>query len=153
MKTYTNGKNALMNGLCTFVTMVLLDLHKEVKYRTSRSGGAGGQNVNKVSSKVELIFDVEKSLQFTEEQKDIIFLKLANRIDNERLLHLQCDETRSQFKNKEIVFERFLNLIKAALKPIKKRKPSKPSKSSIIKRLDSKKKLSDKKDSRRFKTD
>ncbi|OFZ01325.1 MAG: hypothetical protein A3K10_02730 [Bacteroidetes bacterium RIFCSPLOWO2_12_FULL_31_6] len=133
--------------------MVLLDLHKEVKYRTSRSGGAGGQNVNKVSSKVELIFDVEKSLQFTEEQKDIIFLKLANRIDNERLLHLQCDETRSQFKNKEIVFERFLNLIKAALKPIKKRKPSKPSKSSIIKRLDSKKKLSDKKDSRRFKTD
>lgn len=128
-------------------------LYQEVTFKTSRSGGAGGQNVNKVSSKVELIFDVDSSVQFTDEQKEIIFLKLANRIDNEGLLHLQCDETRSQLKNKEMVFERFLNLIKLALIPIKKRKPSKPSKSSIKKRLDSKKKLSDKKDSRRFKTD
>ena len=128
-------------------------LYQEVTFKTSRSGGAGGQNVNKVSSKVELIFDVNQSAQFTGEQKEIIFLKLANRIDNEGLLHLQCDETRSQLKNKEIVFERFLNLIKLALIPVKKRKPSKPSKSSIKKRLDSKKKLSDKKDSRRFKTD
>ncbi len=153
MKTYTNGKNALMNGLCTFVTMILLDLHKEVKYRTSRSGGAGGQNVNKVSTKVELLFDVMKSKILTERKKTIISEKLSNRISQDGILAVQCDETRSQFKNKEIVFERFLNLIKAALKPIKKRKPSKPSKSSIIKRLDSKKKLSDKKDSRRFKTD
>lgn len=128
-------------------------LYQEVTFKTSRSGGAGGQNVNKVSSKVELIFDVDNSAQFTEEQKEIIFLKLANRIDNEGLLHLQCDETRSQLKNKEMVFERFLNLIKLALIPVKKRKPSKPSKGSIKKRLDSKKKLSDKKDSRRFKTD
>jgi ribosome-associated protein len=128
-------------------------LYTELTFKTSRSGGAGGQNVNKVSSKVELIFDVDNSAQFTEEQKEIIFLKLANRIDNEGLLHLQCDETRSQLKNKEMVFERFLNLIKLALIPVKKRKPSKPSKSSIKKRLDSKKKLSDKKDSRRFKTD
>ena len=128
-------------------------LYQEVTFKTSRSGGAGGQNVNKVSSKVELIFDVDSSVQFTDEQKEIIFLKLANRIDNEGLLHLQCDETRSQLKNKEMVFERFLNLIKLALIPVKKRKPSKPSKGSIKKRLDSKKKLSDKKDSRRFKTD
>lgn len=128
-------------------------LYQEVTFKTSRSGGAGGQNVNKVSSKVELIFDVDNSAQFTEEQKEIIFLKLANRIDNEGLLHLQCDETRSQLKNKEMVFERFLNLIKLALIPVKKRKPSRPSKGSIKKRLDSKKKLSDKKDSRRFKTD
>lgn len=128
-------------------------LYTELTFKTSRSGGAGGQNVNKVSSKVELIFDVDSSVQFTDEQKEIIFLKLANRIDNEGLLHLQCDETRSQLKNKEMVFERFLNLIKLALIPVKKRKPSKPSKSSIKKRLDAKKKLSDKKDSRRFKTD
>ena len=128
-------------------------LYTELTFKTSRSGGAGGQNVNKVSSKVELIFDVNQSAQFTDEQKEIIFLKLANRIDNEGLLHLQCDETRSQLKNKEMVFERFLNLIKLALIPVKKRKPSKPSKGSIKKRLDSKKKLSDKKDSRRFKTD
>ena len=128
-------------------------LYTELTFKTSRSGGAGGQHVNKVSSKVELIFDVDGSAQFTDEQKEIIFLKLANRIDNEGLLHLQCDETRSQLKNKEMVFERFLNLIKLALAPIKKRKPSKPSKASVRKRLDSKKKLSDKKDSRRFKTD
>lgn len=128
-------------------------LYQEVTFKTSRSGGAGGQHVNKVSSKVELIFDVDKSVQFTDEQKVVIQKKLANRIDNDGLLHLQCDETRSQLKNKEIVFERLLDLISIALKPVKKRKPSKPSKSSIKKRLDSKKKLSDKKDSRRFKLD
>lgn len=128
-------------------------LYQEITFKTSRSGGAGGQHVNKVSSKVELIFDVENSSQFTNEQKIAIQNKLSNRIDNEGLLHLQCDETRSQLKNKEIVFERLLDLISTALKPVKKRKPSKPSKSSIKKRLDSKKKLSDKKDSRRFKTD
>lgn len=133
--------------------MNLQPLYTELIFKTSRSGGAGGQNVNKVSSKVELIFDVAKSTQFTVEQKETIFIKLANRIDNEGLLHLQCDETRSQLKNKEIVFERLLDLISIALKPVKKRKPSKPSKSSIRKRLESKKKLSDKKDSRRFKTD
>lgn len=128
-------------------------LYTELTFKTSRSGGAGGQNVNKVSSKVELVFDVTKSVQFTDEQKETIFVKLANRIDNEGLLHLQCDETRSQLKNKEIVVERLINLLETALKPVKKRKPSKPSKSSIRKRLESKKKLSDKKDSRRFKTD
>jgi len=128
-------------------------LYQEVTFKTSRSGGAGGQHVNKVSSKVELIFDVDKSVQFTDEQKVVLQNKLANRIDNEGLLHLQCDETRSQLKNKEIVFERLLDLISIALKPVKKRKQSKPSKSSIKKRLDSKKKLSDKKDSRRFKLD
>lgn len=128
-------------------------LYTELTFKTSRSGGAGGQNVNKVSSKVELIFDLAKSTQFTVEQKETIFVKLANRIDNEGLLHLQCDETRSQLKNKEMVFERLLDLISIALKPVKKRKPSKPSKASIRKRLETKKKLSDKKDSRRFKTD
>ena len=142
-----------LNGLFNFVFMNKQQLYQEVTFKTSRSGGAGGQHVNKVSSKVELIFDVDKSMQFTDEQKVVMQNKLANRIDNEGLLHLQCDETRSQLKNKEIVFERLLDLISMALKPVKKRKPSKPSKSSIKKRLDSKKKLSDKKDSRRFKLD
>lgn len=128
-------------------------LYQEVTFKNSRSGGAGGQHVNKVSSKVELIFDVESSSQFTDEQKIAIQNKLSNRIDNEGLLHLQCDETRSQLKNKELVFKRFLELIHTALIPVKKRKPSKPTKSSIKNRLDSKKKLSEKKDSRRFKTD
>ena len=125
-------------------------LNKEVKYRTSRSSGAGGQHVNKVSTKVELIFDVNGSAVLSEEQKMIIHEKLKNRISNEGLLILHCDETRSQLKNKEIVYNRFVILIEDALKPIKKRKSTKPTKSSVEKRLFNKKKKSDKKDLRKF---
>lgn len=133
--------------------MNLSVLEGELKFKTSRSGGAGGQHVNKVSSKVELIFDIENSQNLTEEEKNSLSLKLANRIDNEGLFHLQCDETRSQLKNKEIVIERFNGLLKKALTPIKKRRPTKPSKSSIKKRLDAKKKISEKKSLRGFKMD
>ena len=127
------------------------DFHKEVKFRTSRSGGAGGQNVNKVSTKVELLFDVEASLFLTERRKTIILEKLSNRISIEGVLALKCDETRSQLANKEIVFERFVHLIKTALTPVKKRRPTKPSRSSVRKRLDNKKKHSQKKSNRKFK--
>lgn len=125
-------------------------LHKEVKYRTSRSSGAGGQNVNKVSTKVELLFNIASSEVLTESQKEKISEKLSNRINLEGFLLLQCEETRSQIKNKQLVFTRFVELIKEALKPVKKRRPTKPSKSAIRKRLESKKKNSQKKDSRRF---
>ncbi|MBW6481480.1 MAG: aminoacyl-tRNA hydrolase [Vicingaceae bacterium] len=128
-------------------------LEKELKFKTSRSGGAGGQHVNKVSSKVELIFDVENSQILSEEEKQLVSIKLSNRIDNEGLLHLQCDETRSQLKNKEIVIERLNGLLTKALLPVKKRKPTKPSKSAVKKRLDAKKKISEKKSSRGFKMD
>lgn len=124
-------------------------LNKEVGYRTSRSSGAGGQHVNKVSTKVELVFDVDASRVLTEEQKAVIHTKLKNRISREGLLTLQCDETRSQVKNKEIVFERFITLIKEALKPEKERKPTKPTKASVEKRLKEKKKKSEKKDFRK----
>jgi ribosome-associated protein len=127
------------------------DLNKEVSYRTSRSGGAGGQHVNKVSTKVELLFDVGESSILTERRKTIILEKLSNRITGEGVLTLKCYETRSQSANKEIVFERFINLIKTALTPVKKRRPTKPSRSSVRKRLDSKKKHSEKKSNRKFK--
>lgn len=124
-------------------------LNKEVKYRTSRSSGAGGQHVNKVSTKVELVFDVNGSTILSEEQKTVIRERLKNRISKEGLMILYCDETRSQLKNKEIVFSRFIQLIEDALKPIKKRKPTKPTKSSVEKRLKDKKTKSEKKDLRK----
>lgn len=130
--------------------MQLKELHKEVNYKTSRSSGAGGQNVNKVSTKVLLLFNVENSRALNKKEKEIINNKLSNRINSEGFLQLQCDETRSQLKNKEIVFSRLVAMLQEVLKPVKKRKPSKPSKAAIQKRIDAKKKQSQKKDLRRF---
>lgn len=131
----------------------MVDLTTEIKFRTSRSSGPGGQHVNKVESRVELMFDVENSEFLEKDQKAIIFEKLKNRISNDGLLRLQCDESRSQAKNREIVIKRFLVLIERALKPVKKRKPTRPTKSSIEKRLKIKKQVSEKKSSRKLKSD
>lgn len=122
----------------------------EVSYKTSKSSGSGGQNVNKVSTKVMLLFNVSVSKALNENEKEIVNKKLGNRINSEGILHLQCDESRSQLKNKDIVLNRFVAMLKEALKPVKKRKPTKPSKASIKKRIEAKKKLSQKKDLRRF---
>lgn len=124
-------------------------LKTELKFRTSRSSGPGGQSVNKVSTKVELLFDVWNSNILSEEKKEIITSKLKNRINTDGILYISSDETRSQLKNKELVIERFMNLLEDALKPIKKRKPTKPSKASKEKRLKTKKIKSDKKDLRK----
>ena len=124
-------------------------LKTELKFRTSRSSGPGGQSVNKVSTKVELLFDVWNSNVLSIEQKEIVLKKLKNRINSEGTLQLSSEETRSQLKNKKLVIERFFQLLEEALKPIKKRKPIKPSKASKEKRLKSKKIKSDKKDLRK----
>jgi ribosome-associated protein len=129
------------------------DLTKELKFRTSKSSGAGGQHVNKVETKVELLFDLVASQVLTELQKEIIYAKLGNRISREGLLILQCDESRSQARNKEIAIARLMTLIEKALKPQKKRKKTKPSKSKMEKRLLEKKRLSEKKESRKFQID
>jgi len=120
-------------------------LLKELSYKAVRSSGAGGQHVNKVSSKIVLVFDVMASEGLTLLEKEKIYLKLANRLSKENILLLQCDESRSQHKNKELVLIRFFELIEKALKVAKKRKATKPSKSSIEKRLKSKKKAAEKK--------
>lgn len=124
-------------------------LKTELKFRTSRSSGPGGQSVNKVSTKVELLFDVWNSNILSEEKKEIITSKLKNRINTDGIFYISSDETRSQLKNKELVIERFITLLEDALKPIKKRKPTKPSKASKEKRLKTKKIKSDKKDLRK----
>lgn len=128
-------------------------LIKEVQFRTSRSSGAGGQNVNKVSTKVELVFNVHDSSFLTDNEKTLLHENLKNRISKEGLLILRCDTTRSQLKNKEIVVERFIKLITDALKPKEERKATKPTRTSVEKRLSDKKKLSGKKELRKPPTD
>ncbi|MDD3722525.1 MAG: alternative ribosome rescue aminoacyl-tRNA hydrolase ArfB [Lutibacter sp.] len=118
---------------------------KELKFKAVRSSGAGGQHVNKVSSKIELTFDLENSESLSEEEKALLIQKLKNKLTKENILLLQCDESRSQHKNKEIVIDRFLKLIADGLKVQKLRKATKPSKSSILKRLEKKKKQAFKK--------
>ncbi|WP_445725530.1 alternative ribosome rescue aminoacyl-tRNA hydrolase ArfB [Flavobacterium sp.] len=125
--------------------MIAENLIKELKFKAVRSGGAGGQHVNKVSSKVELLFDLQNSVELSSEEKELLLKNLQNKLTKEHVLLLNCDESRSQHKNKEIVIDRFLQIIANGLKVQKKRKASKPTKSSIQKRLDKKKKLAYKK--------
>ena len=121
----------------------------ELKLKAVRSSGAGGQNVNKVSSKVVLTFDLNASQALSEEQKTLISEKLATKLTSENILILNCDEDRSQLKNKEIVTKRFLELLKKALVVPKKRKPTKVPKSVIEKRLKDKSSVSETKQNRK----
>jgi ribosome-associated protein len=121
----------------------------EVKYKAVRSSGAGGQNVNKVSSKVVLTFDLQNSQAFTEPEKLLLQTNLENRLTTDLILILNCDEDRSQLKNKEIVTKRFLDIIKKGLHVPKERKPTKIPKSVIRKRIKDKKNISEVKKSRR----
>jgi len=114
-------------------------LLNELTFKATRSSGAGGQHVNKVASRIELSFDIPNSKGLSEEEKERLQLKLASRLTKEGILLLSCSESRSQHKNKAIVIERFLDLIKENLKVKKPRKKSKPSKSAIEKRLKTKK--------------
>lgn len=125
------------------------DLISELSFKAIRSSGSGGQHVNKVSSKVELIFNLTESNALSELQKERLINKLSSRLTKDNILILQCDENRSQHKNKELVIKRFLELIKNGLRVPKKRIPTKIPKSVIRKRLKSKSKLSDKKANRR----
>jgi len=125
------------------------NLIKELKFKAIRSSGPGGQHANKVASKIELTFFLENSEELKEKQKALLFKNISNRLSKEKGLILFCDETRSQHKNKEIVIQRFLEIIKKGLKRPKLRKATKPSKASIKKRLDTKKKISVKKSNRK----
>lgn len=128
-------------------------LQKEISYRTSRSSGPGGQHANKVSTRVELLFDVMGSAVLSSNQKNKLLASCPNRISQEGILQLSCDETRSQYMNKELVWQRFVDLLTEAFKPVKKRRPTKPGKAAVERRLKDKKKTAGKKDARRFEED
>ena len=121
---------------------------QELQFKAVRSSGAGGQHVNKVSTKIELFFDVMSSKALSNSEKERILLKLGRRLTKEHKLLLQCDESRSQHKNKKLAIKRFLETIETALKVPKKRRKTKPSRSAIEKRLKSKKKAAQKKANR-----
>ena len=121
----------------------------ELSYKAVRSSGAGGQNVNKVSSKVILTFDLKNSQRLSEAEKLLIETNLAPRLTADLLLILNCDEDRSQFRNKEIVTKRFLDLLKRAMVIPKERKPTRVPKSIIRKRIKDKKNISEVKKNRR----
>lgn len=125
------------------------DFTKEFQFKTSRSGGPGGQNVNKTETKVELIFDVQGSALLTAEQKELVVKNLASRIADDGMLHLSRSSERSQLRNKERVIEKFYELLTKALAPKKKRLPVKLSKAQKEKRIKSKKLRGEKKAARK----
>lgn len=114
------------------------DFLPELIFQASRSSGPGGQNVNKVSSKVELRFNIKDSQLLDDEEKSMLFAQLKNKINNEDELILVTQADRSQLKNKEKVIEKFYKLLDDALTPQRKRIRTKPTRSSIEKRLESK---------------
>lgn len=121
----------------------------EVSYKAVRSSGAGGQNVNKVSSKVVLTFDLNASQGLSSEEKERLLVTLTSRLTSENILILNCDEDRSQLKNKEIVTKRFLQILQKGLHIPKERKATKIPKSVIRKRIKDKKNISEVKKTRR----
>lgn len=121
------------------------EIIKELSFKATRSSGAGGQHVNKTSSKIELTFDLENSLSLSEREKELLKAKLSSKLTKENILILFCEETRSQHRNKDIAIKRFLGLLKTNLIRPKPRRITKPSKGAMTRRVETKKRTSFKK--------
>ena len=124
------------------------DFSSELSFTTSRSGGPGGQHVNKVNTKVTLRFDIDNSEVLSDKEKSVLKEKLSNKVTNDNFLVISAESERSQLKNKEEAVKKFLDLLKQVFKVKKKRKATKPSKAAVEKRLTEKKKQSEKKQMR-----
>ena len=125
------------------------ELIREVTFNTARSSGPGGQNVNKVETKVELHFNVMLSRVLSDKEKDVVVTRLKNLINANNEIVITSQQSRSQLQNKRIAVQKFLTLLNNALKPTKKRIVTKPTKASVKKRLESKRKHSEKKNFRK----
>ena len=124
---------------------------KELTYKTSRSSGAGGQNVNKVETSVTVMWKVADTEFFSSEELELITAKLKNLINSDGVLQLTVSESRTQLQNKKIATDKILETVNKSLFKPKPRKATKPSKRQVEKRIQAKKQISEKKENRRFK--
>jgi ribosome-associated protein len=124
----------------------------ELTARASRSGGAGGQHVNTSSTRIEVLWNVRTSRVLTGEQRARLEEKLASRLDGEGYLRVVASDTRSQLQNRERAEARLAELVRSALVVPKKRRPTKPSRAAKQARLDAKRRISDKKRERRWRS-
>lgn len=123
----------------------------EIRFRFARSGGPGGQNVNKVESRAELLFDVRRSVSFSETQRHRVLAALRHRLDTDGVLHVVVQDSRSQWQNRERAVQRLGELLRAALTPRKKRVPTRRSAGSNEERITEKRKRGERKrDRKRF---
>lgn len=126
-----------------------IDFKDELKFQASRSSGKGGQNVNKVSTKIELIFDVYNSILLSGEEKNTLIMKLKNKIDKNGVMKITAQNERSQYLNKQNAVKKFYSILEHALKKEKIRRKTSPTEVSRVERLNFKKIISEKKSDRR----